>query len=209
MTATEILRKLGVSGIDRQPRRAFADRRRGDRPRDVRRRKIHRDENRGERRIVRLLARMPAPRRGELVRLFGEELRANKDALGRLVTLEAGQDPPGRPGRSAGDDRHLRFRGRLSRQLYGLTIASERPGHRMMELASARPRRDHLRLQFSRRRVGVERGARACLRRQRDLEAVGEDAAHRACHAGAVRARRATLRRCAGSSFANRARRTR
>ena len=55
---------------------------------------------------------VPAPRRGELVRLFGEELRAHKDMLGTLVTLRDGQDPSGRPRRSAGDDRHLRFRGR-------------------------------------------------------------------------------------------------
>ena len=55
---------------------------------------------------------VPAPRRGELVRLFGEELRANKDKLGRLVTIESRKDPAGRPRRSAGDDRHLRFRGR-------------------------------------------------------------------------------------------------
>ena len=55
---------------------------------------------------------IPAPRRGELVRLFGEELRAHKDALGRLVTLEAGKIAPGGPGRGPGDDRHLRLRRR-------------------------------------------------------------------------------------------------
>ena len=66
----------------------------------------------------------------------------------------------------------------LSRQLYGLTIASERPGHRMMEQwHPLGPVRDHLRLQLSRRGLGVECGAGAGLRRQRDLEAVGKDAA--------------------------------
>ena len=78
-------------------------------------------------------ALVPAPKRGELVRLLGEELRANKAELGRLVIHRSRQDRVRRPRRSAGDDRHLRFRGRPSRQLYGLTIATERPDHRMME----------------------------------------------------------------------------
>ena len=57
-------------------------------------------------------ATCPAPRRGELVRLFGEELRAAKADLGRLVTLEAGKIASEGLGRSAGDDRHLRLRRR-------------------------------------------------------------------------------------------------
>jgi aldehyde dehydrogenase (NAD+) len=76
---------------------------------------------------------VPAPRRGELVRLFGEELRANKDALGRLVTLEAGKIPQ----EGAGEVQEMidicDFAVGLSRQLYGLTIATERPGHAMRE----------------------------------------------------------------------------
>ncbi|HSZ11351.1 MAG TPA: aldehyde dehydrogenase family protein, partial [Rhizomicrobium sp.] len=76
---------------------------------------------------------VPAPRRGELVRLFGEELRANKDALGRLVTLEAGKILQEGLGEVQEMIDICDFATGLSRQLYGLTIASERPGHRMME----------------------------------------------------------------------------
>jgi aldehyde dehydrogenase (NAD+) len=76
---------------------------------------------------------VPAPRRGELVRLFGEELRANKDALGRLVTLEAGKIIQEGLGEVQEMIDICDFAVGLSRQLYGLTIASERPGHRMME----------------------------------------------------------------------------
>ncbi|MFN7051171.1 MAG: aldehyde dehydrogenase family protein [Gemmobacter sp.] len=77
--------------------------------------------------------RVPAPRRGELVRLFGEELRAAKDELGRLVSIEAGKSPS----EGAGEVQEMidicDFAVGLSRQLYGLTIATERPDHRMME----------------------------------------------------------------------------
>ncbi len=76
---------------------------------------------------------VPAPRRGELVRLFGEELRANKAALGRLVTLEAGKIAQEGLGEVQEMIDICDFAVGLSRQLYGLTIASERPGHRMME----------------------------------------------------------------------------
>ncbi|HSZ73836.1 MAG TPA: aldehyde dehydrogenase family protein [Rhizomicrobium sp.] len=76
---------------------------------------------------------VPAPRRGELVRLFGEELRANKEALGRLVTLEAGKILQEGLGEVQEMIDICDFATGLSRQLYGLTIASERPGHRMME----------------------------------------------------------------------------
>jgi aldehyde dehydrogenase (NAD+) len=76
---------------------------------------------------------VPAPRRGELVRLLGEELRAAKDDLGRLVTLEAGKIAS----EGAGEVQEMidicDFALGLSRQLYGLTIATERPDHRMME----------------------------------------------------------------------------
>jgi aldehyde dehydrogenase (NAD+) len=76
---------------------------------------------------------VPAPRRGELVRLYGEELRANKDALGRLVTLENGKILQEGLGEVQEMIDICDFAVGLSRQLYGLTIASERPGHRMME----------------------------------------------------------------------------
>jgi len=76
---------------------------------------------------------VPAPRRGELVRLFGEELRANKGALGRLVTLEAGKILQEGLGEVQEMIDICDFAVGLSRQLYGLIIASERPGHRMME----------------------------------------------------------------------------
>src|ERR1700722_12007826 len=76
---------------------------------------------------------VPAPRRGELVGLFGEELRAHKDALGRLVTLEGGKILQEGLGEVQEMIDICDFAVGLSRQLYGLTIASERPGHRMME----------------------------------------------------------------------------
>ena len=76
---------------------------------------------------------VPAPRRGELVRLLGEELRAAKRDLGRLVTLEAGKIPS----EGAGEVQEMidicDFAVGLSRQLYGLTLATERAEHRMME----------------------------------------------------------------------------
>lgn len=76
---------------------------------------------------------VPAPRRGELVRLFGEELRVHKQALGQLVTLEAGKILQEGLGEVQEMIDICDFAVGLSRQLYGLTIASERPGHRMME----------------------------------------------------------------------------
>ncbi|RJL05991.1 aldehyde dehydrogenase family protein [Paracoccus siganidrum] len=76
---------------------------------------------------------VPAPRRGELVRLLGEELRAAKDDLGALVSIEAGKIPSEGLGEVQEMIDICDFALGLSRQLYGLTIASERPGHRMME----------------------------------------------------------------------------
>ncbi|MEM8986168.1 MAG: aldehyde dehydrogenase family protein [Pseudomonadota bacterium] len=75
----------------------------------------------------------PAPNRGELVRLLGEELRAAKDDLGRLVSIEAGKIPSEGLGEVQEMIDICDFAAGLSRQLYGLTIATERPGHRMME----------------------------------------------------------------------------
>ena len=76
---------------------------------------------------------VPPPRRGELVRLFGEVLRAEKEALGRLVSLEAGKILQEGLGEVQEMIDICDFAVGLSRQLYGLTIATERPGHRMME----------------------------------------------------------------------------
>ncbi len=76
---------------------------------------------------------VPAPKRGELVRLFGEELRAEKEMLGRLVTVENGKILQEGLGEVQEMIDICDFAVGLSRQLYGLTIASERPGHRMME----------------------------------------------------------------------------
>ncbi|RWR52300.1 aldehyde dehydrogenase family protein [Sinirhodobacter ferrireducens] len=76
---------------------------------------------------------VPAPKRGELVRLLGEELRADKVALGKLVSIEAGKSPSEGQGEVQEMIDICDFAVGLSRQLYGLTIATERPGHRMME----------------------------------------------------------------------------
>jgi aldehyde dehydrogenase (NAD+) len=76
---------------------------------------------------------IPAPRRGEFVRLLGEELRGAKSELARLITIEAGKIVS----ESLGEVQEMidicDYAVGLSRQLYGLTIASERPSHRMME----------------------------------------------------------------------------
>jgi L-aminoadipate-semialdehyde dehydrogenase len=77
--------------------------------------------------------RVPPPRRGNLMRLFGEVLREHKDALGALVTLENGKILEEGRGEVQEMIDICDFAAGLSRQLYGLTIASERPGHRMME----------------------------------------------------------------------------
>ena len=76
---------------------------------------------------------VPAPRRGELVRLFGEVLRAHKAQLGELVSIEAGKITQEGLGEVQEMIDICDFAVGLSRQLYGLTIASERPGHHMRE----------------------------------------------------------------------------
>jgi len=76
---------------------------------------------------------VPAPRRGEFVRLLGEELRASKPALGRLVSIEAGKILSEGLGEVQEMIDICDFAVGLSRQLYGLTIATERAEHRMME----------------------------------------------------------------------------
>lgn len=77
---------------------------------------------------------VPAPVRGELVRLIGEELRASKDNLGKLITLECGKIYSEGLGEVQEMIDICDFAVGLSRQLYGLTIASERPGHHMREV---------------------------------------------------------------------------
>ncbi len=76
---------------------------------------------------------VPAPRRGELLRVFGEVLRRNKQALGELVSWEAGKITQEGLGEVQEMIDICDFAVGLSRQLYGLTIASERPGHHMRE----------------------------------------------------------------------------
>ncbi|WP_370551379.1 aldehyde dehydrogenase family protein [Glaciimonas sp. PAMC28666] len=76
---------------------------------------------------------VPAPRRGELVRLLGNLLREHKQDLGALITTETGKILQEGLGEVQEMIDICDFAVGLSRQLYGLTIASERPGHRMME----------------------------------------------------------------------------
>ena len=76
---------------------------------------------------------VPPPRRGELVRLLGNGLRTKKQALGRLIALETGKILQEGTGEVQEMIDICDFAVGLSRQLYGLAIASERPGHRMAE----------------------------------------------------------------------------
>jgi aldehyde dehydrogenase (NAD+) len=77
---------------------------------------------------------VPAPQRGELIRLFGDELRKSKEELAQLVTIESGKILQ----ESLGEVQEMidicDFAVGLSRQLYGLTMPSERPGHRIQEI---------------------------------------------------------------------------
>ncbi|HLS27355.1 MAG TPA: aldehyde dehydrogenase family protein [Opitutales bacterium] len=76
---------------------------------------------------------VPAPRRGEVVRQLGEALRNAKTDLGKLVSLECGKIVPEAEGEVQEMIDICDFAVGLSRQLYGLTMPSERPGHRLME----------------------------------------------------------------------------
>jgi aldehyde dehydrogenase (NAD+) len=78
-------------------------------------------------------ARLPAPKRGEIVRLIGNALRQKKDELGELVTLEMGKIRAEGLGEIQECIDIADFAVGLSRQLYGLTIQSERAEHRMFE----------------------------------------------------------------------------
>jgi aldehyde dehydrogenase (NAD+) len=76
---------------------------------------------------------VPGPRRGELIRLLGCELRAHRQALAELVSIECGKILAEAVGEVQEMIDICDFAVGLSRQLYGLTMASERPGHRLME----------------------------------------------------------------------------
>ena len=76
---------------------------------------------------------VPAPQRGEIVRQIGEELRRFKEPLGKLVTLEMGKIATEGQGEVQEMIDIADFAVGLSRQLYGLTMHSERPSHRMYE----------------------------------------------------------------------------
>jgi aldehyde dehydrogenase (NAD+) len=76
---------------------------------------------------------LPAPKRGEIVRQMGEALRAHKEDLGKLVTLEVGKIHSEGLGEVQESIDIADFAVGLSRQLYGLTMHSERPNHRMYE----------------------------------------------------------------------------
>src|SRR5688572_25042010 len=77
--------------------------------------------------------RLPAPKRGEIVRLIGNAFREQKDSLGTLVTMETGKIKAEGDGEIQECIDIADFAVGLSRQLYGLTIHSERPDHRMYE----------------------------------------------------------------------------
>ncbi len=122
------------------------------------------------------------------IRLFGEELRAHKAALGRLVSIETGKILQEGLGEVQEMIDICDFAVGLSRQLYGLTIASERPGHRMMEtwhplgvvgVISA--------FNFPVAVWSWNFALAIVVRRQRGVEAVGQDAADRARLRGDVR----------------------
>ncbi|CAM1358106.1 Piperideine-6-carboxylate dehydrogenase [Tenacibaculum litopenaei] len=76
---------------------------------------------------------MPAPQRGEIVRQFGEKLREKKESLGKLVSYEMGKSYQEGLGEVQEMIDICDFAVGLSRQLHGLTMHSERPGHRMYE----------------------------------------------------------------------------
>ena len=76
---------------------------------------------------------IPAPKRGEVVRQYGDVLRKHKEALGKLVSAEMGKSLQEGYGEVQEMIDICDFAVGLSRQLYGLTMHSERPGHRMYE----------------------------------------------------------------------------
>ena len=144
----------------------------------------------------------PAPVRGNLVRRLGELLREHKDDLGELVSIEAGKIRSEGLGEVQEMIDICDFAVGLSRQLHGLTIASERPGPPADgDVAPDGAVRRHHGVQLPRRRVVVERRAGARRRRPGDVEAVGQDAADRAgVRRPAARGPRPTSARRTGST---------
>ena len=115
---------------------------------------------------------VPAPRRGELVRQIGDRLREVKGELGALVTLEMGKIRAEGEGEVQEMIDICDFATGLSRQLYGLTIASERQDHRMMEqMAPLGGRGGDERVQFPSGCLELERGSGVRMRRLRAMEA--------------------------------------
>ena len=183
MNASDILSEFGIHAV-RRPRRSLADRRRGNRAHILRYRRVDRRENLSKCRSVPAMARRA---RAETRRTRAAVRRGIARAQG--CSRSAGharsrQNPAGRPRRSSGDDRHLRFRGRsVAPALWPHhRVGTARPSHDGA-MAADRSRRDHFRVQFSCRGMGMECRAGARLRRLRDLEAFREDASDRACHA--------------------------
>ncbi|GIZ07823.1 aldehyde dehydrogenase family protein [Flavobacterium sp. UMI-01] len=80
-----------------------------------------------------IFRQIPAPKRGEIVRQFGDKLRQNKEALGKLVSYEMGKSLQEGYGEVQEMIDICDFAVGLSRQLHGLTMHSERPSHRMYE----------------------------------------------------------------------------
>ena len=78
--------------------------------------------------------KLPAPQRGEYIRLFGEELRNKKENLAKTITKEARKINTESLGEVQEAIDMCDFAVGLSRQLYGLTMPSERPNHRLQEL---------------------------------------------------------------------------
>ena len=121
---------------------------------------------------------VPAPLRGLLVREIGEELRAVKQELGALVSMETGKILQEGIGEVQEMIDIADFAVGLSRQLYGLTMHSERPMHRMYEQWHPLGVVGVItRLQFSGRGVVMECADRGCVRRLRRVEAVARDSA--------------------------------
>ena len=121
---------------------------------------------------------LPAPKRGEYVRLLGHALREKKQALGALVSLEMGKIRAEGEGEVQEMIDICDFSVGLSRQLYGLSMVSERPLHRMYEQwHPLGPVGVIIRFQLPRGRVVLERSHRRGLWRQRCLEAVVGDSA--------------------------------
>ena len=117
---------------------------------------------------------MPAPQRGLVVRDLGNALRENLEPLGEMVALEMGKIRIEGIGEVQEMIDICDFAVGLSRQLYGLSMHSERPGHRMYEQwHPLGPYRHYHRVQFSRGCLVVERRHRRHLWEHHDLEAVG------------------------------------